>query len=248
MFESLKFSYHQLKLKTFNALVHGRFNLPGAIGIEISTACNRRCSYCPQSVEPKKQKIIEPEVWRMFIKRIQEYKWRGATSIIKYNEPSLVPASWKFVEELSDLGCRPLVFSNGDKPDIVRKWCEAGAFRVIITEHEPTKKDWYKNLHPILLDYPNILRIAPLTWIHNQAGKVEGETFEKCYNANGISVNIDGTVSMCCVDYNSEYIMGDIMKESFHEIWNKPLFKEIRRKVIKGIPATKMCENCFTKK
>lgn len=238
---------HRAKLKTFNFLVHRRIDIPGSIGIEISTACNRRCHYCPQSVEPKKQKIIEKNVWEVFKIRIKEYKWKGATSIIKYNEPSLAPDSDRYVRELRELGCRPIIFSNGDKPDVVRKWCEAGAFSVIITEHPPKKEYWLEKLLEVQRDYPTKIRIKKLSWIHNQAGKVEGERFDKCYNADGLSINIDGSVSMCCVDYNSDYIMGDILNQSFHDIWNNENFRGIRQKVIKGIPATEMCKNCLTK-
>ena len=237
--------FHKIKLDVFNFLVHGSFDMPGSIGIETSTACNRRCVYCPQSVSPKKQKFIDKDIWNIFIDRILEYKWKGATSIIKYNEPGLIKNSDSYIFQLHSIGCRPIIFTNGDFPDMVLRWCKAGAFRIRITEHPPFKEGWHEKLIPIQEEYPSVVKIAKLSFIHNQAGEVQGEKFERCFNAHGLSINIDGSVSMCCVDYHSTHIVGNITKQSFSEIWNDKDFRGIRNKVIKGIPATEMCKSCL---
>lgn len=236
------------KMALFNIIVHRRIDLPTAIGIEISTACNRRCVYCPQSVAPTTQSFIENAVWYQFLYRLAELKWKGATAITKYNEPSLNKNSSLYVQQLRSLGCRPIIFSNGDKPDAVREWCEAGAFRVRITEHPPYRDQWLEKLRPVIEKYPNQVIVSRLPIIFNQAGMVEGEKMERCYSSHGISCNIDGTVSMCCVDYKSENLIGDIKTQSIKEIWNSQKHRRIRSLVIRGIPATKLCVECLVPK
>jgi MoaA/NifB/PqqE/SkfB family radical SAM enzyme len=43
-----------------------------------------------------------------------------------------------------------------------------------------------------------------------------------------LTVNWDGTVSLCCVDY-SKYSMGDAMKESIIKIWNNRKYRDLRK-------------------
>jgi radical SAM protein with 4Fe4S-binding SPASM domain len=234
-------------MAVFNVLVHRRIDLPSAIGLEVSTACNRRCHYCPQSVSPHKQSVVSPEVWELFVHRLAEYRWRGAVALTKYNELSLVPKSWNYVAHVANLGCRPVLFSNGDKPDVVERWVEAGAFRVRVTQHPPEKPGWHEAIEAVRRRHPRVVKVAKLQWLHNQAGRVDtGERMDSCRNAHGISVNVDGTVSMCCLDYESEHIVGDIRRQSFKEIWDSQEHKRVRKLVVRGIPATELCKTCLT--
>lgn len=43
-----------------------------------------------------------------------------------------------------------------------------------------------------------------------------------------LTVNWDGTVSLCCVDY-SKYSMGNAMKESIIKIWNNRKYRDLRK-------------------
>lgn len=245
---NIKHKLHQIKVNTFNIIVHQRINLPSSVGIEISAACNRRCYYCPQSIEPMKQQIIEPKVFSQFIDRVREYRWRGMVGLTKYNELALVPNSEEYVRRVAEAGARPVIFTNGDFPDTIVKWIDAGAFRVHVTQHPPEKDNWAEKLEPVRKKYPFRVTVRKLPWIHNQAGKLMtvGDRFDVCYQANGLSINIDGTVSMCCLDYSRAYLVGDIMKQSFDEVWNGDRFKAIRERVTKGIPATRLCGGCLT--
>lgn len=243
---------HFAKLVAFNLWKHWHWDLPNAIGIETSTACNRRCHYCPQSKEPHKQQLIEPRVFDKFINRLRELRWHGVVATTKYNEPSLHPDSAEFVRRIRLAECMPMVFTNGDRPEAIQKWVEAGAFRIRVTEHPPFKPGWAEALAPLAKRYPNVVKVERLKWIHNQAGKVSGEKIDHCFSAHGLSVNIDGTVSMCCVDYDSKYLIEDesknqmdIFQNSLREIWDSPWHRNIRCKVIRGIPATELCKNCL---
>lgn len=53
------------------------------------------------------------------------------------------------------------------------------------------------------------------------------------YFFNLLCVNNDGTVSVCCVDYGRNLVVGDIRKQSLVEIWNSKKLKEFRKHVRK---------------
>ena len=39
----------------------------------------------------------------------------------------------------------------------------------------------------------------------------------------------NGDVSICCVDFNGDVLLGDLKKNSIQEVWNSPKYKSYRR-------------------
>jgi radical SAM protein with 4Fe4S-binding SPASM domain len=54
----------------------------------------------------------------------------------------------------------------------------------------------------------------------------------------------DGKVIPCCFDKDAEYIMGDMIVESFREIWNGQKFRDFRKGVMKNRQGIEICRNC----
>ncbi len=55
----------------------------------------------------------------------------------------------------------------------------------------------------------------------------------------------DGKVSLCCIDYNGEKILGDVSKETIKDIWNGEKYQHIRNLHIKGMQdKIKLCKVC----
>ncbi|MBU1131203.1 radical SAM protein [Patescibacteria group bacterium] len=44
----------------------------------------------------------------------------------------------------------------------------------------------------------------------------------------------DGSVAMCCRDFNGQYLYGNILQDSFLTVWNSPKAKSLREKVLKN--------------
>ena len=60
-----------------------------------------------------------------------------------------------------------------------------------------------------------------------------------------LTVNFDGTVSVCCVDWSHGTLVGDLNNETFSEVWNGKRLKEFRILHLKG-ERSKIgpCKNC----
>lgn len=56
----------------------------------------------------------------------------------------------------------------------------------------------------------------------------------------------DGHVVPCCFDKDAEYIMGDLNKLSFREIWYGEKYMEFRRKLLSNRAGITICRNCTT--
>jgi MoaA/NifB/PqqE/SkfB family radical SAM enzyme len=61
-----------------------------------------------------------------------------------------------------------------------------------------------------------------------------------------LAINSDGTVSLCFLDWSKDMIIGDLQEESFKDIWNGPLLRNIRVDHIRGyrMKTTHNCEIC----
>jgi radical SAM protein with 4Fe4S-binding SPASM domain len=57
-------------------------------------------------------------------------------------------------------------------------------------------------------------------------------------------VTWDGKVVPCCFDKNAEYVMGDLSKDSFREIWDGPKYRIFRRSILTGRNMIDVCRNC----
>ena len=69
------------------------------------------------------------------------------------------------------------------------------------------------------------------------------ETCNRPFNGP-IQINSDGTVMVCCFDYDGKLTIGDTRKESLKEILEGERFAEIRRKHESGDLTGLICEKC----
>jgi radical SAM protein with 4Fe4S-binding SPASM domain len=57
-------------------------------------------------------------------------------------------------------------------------------------------------------------------------------------------VNTDGYVLPCCFDKEGKYIMGDLRKNKFSEIWKSQTYHEFRKGILKNRKGMELCNNC----
>jgi hypothetical protein len=72
----------------------------------------------------------------------------------------------------------------------------------------------------------------PHNWIDSKCYRnVDAQRLSTCGRPfNGpIQVQVDGTVNVCCFDYNGEMLIGDLRTESFTEIFNGDAMKSIQK-------------------
>lgn len=74
--------------------------------------------------------------------------------------------------------------------------------------------------------------------------KVEGFYCEQLFQRMFLKYN--GNVTVCCVDDQDEYIVGNWRKEELKNIWNSPAYKTIRKKHLEGnYTDINMCSKCY---
>jgi len=109
--------------------------------------------------------------------------------------------------------------------------------------------------------HPNIKNLLPensnlITELHNRAGNVESEYVESkqnkgeivCVNCEAdIHHNVllpDGTLLLCCMDYGMKHILGNLLTQSYEEIYNSAESLRVRRGM-KAEAEDILCRKCI---
>jgi len=90
---------------------------------------------------------------------------------------------------------------------------------------------------------------APHNWVDSvKFRKVQEKKMKTCGRPleGPLQVQVDGTVNMCCFDYDGHLTLGDLKIQSLHEIFSSPLYKKIVKHHKSGDfkGSGLICENC----
>ena len=121
--------------------------LVGSVEIEISSACNRRCGYCPQSVITRGQELMPPALFKKIVRELASIGYGKDISFHQFNEPLLVTdhlyACMRTVRE--NLPAASMnIFTNGDKltREVMENLHTLGAHSVMATCHYADGEEW----------------------------------------------------------------------------------------------------------
>lgn len=80
-------------------------------------------------------------------------------------------------------------------------------------------------------DKADLLEVwRPHNWVNGRSYRpIQNERLKTCGRPwnTPLQVQVDGTVNMCCFDFNGELTLGDLKKQSLKEIFSSPLYKKI---------------------
>ena len=252
----------QLKLKIVRLRAKA-FNMFSIIYIETSSACNRRCSYCPNAKYDtgliKNTKRMPLTLFHKFIDELRELCWTGQIQLHYFNEPLLderLPDLVKYTRnKLPTVSIS--IFTNGDFLTIAlyRKLVDSGVTDFVITQHSEERSKAVTGV----LDYRSKhgddgIRVyyvkLKLEFLSNRGGLVDFPHDNKGDNRFCLSptasliIRHTGDVVLCCNDYFGITSFGNVKDESLMHIWNTPLYKQLRGEVNKGIFNLEICKKC----
>jgi MoaA/NifB/PqqE/SkfB family radical SAM enzyme len=129
-------------------------NLFNTIAVETGAKCNRRCGFCPVSVEPRVEDTwMDLDVFSKIVLELEQLKYKGSFIFHLYNEPmrdarlpDLIAAART---HLPRAGLR--FNTNGDyikEPGDVAKYFEAGLNQMLVNVYSNEKR--YQQLAEIV--------------------------------------------------------------------------------------------------
>jgi len=242
-----------------NLLRYGSSDFFTFVSIEISTYCNRRCWYCPNaqsdrgSVENKK--FLPDAVFYKVIDELASYRFNGFVSPNLYGEPLLDERLIPFVrytrEKLPFAAI--IIFTNGDflTVEYYQRLVKTGVSNFWITQHSDEVSEnvrgvlEYRNTHG---DNGVHLIFEKLAVIRNRGGLIENGIPLKPNECRlmmpEVSIDYRGNVVLCCHDYYGSVVFGNVASEKLLDIWKKPQFRQLRKKMKKGIVELPICKKC----
>lgn len=60
-----------------------------------------------------------------------------------------------------------------------------------------------------------------------------------------LSIHWDGSVSVCCNDYDNKAVVGKFPEQSIAELWRAPLMEEYRKRLMAKEYSGPLCTNCY---
>ena len=226
------------------------------VSIETTQHCNRRCTYCPVSSDPKPVRAMELRVFREIIGQLASIKFHGRLTYHFYNEPLLNSDLEKLVEYAARClsGVDHVIYSNGDLLTAERaaSLFDAGVTKFVVTDHggkeltEPVRRA--KRRPRILPSRIQFRRYTPDTALFNRGGLVKVENQRKlkycAYPAYEMIIDVDGNVILCCNDYYASHQFGNVMQTPILEIWHSTAMSQLRDRLLRGhfdLPICKVC-------
>ena len=235
------------------------------IFIETITACNLRCSYCPNSIYDrgliKNTKKMKTELFHKIIDELAELGWVGNIQPHFYGEPLLDDRITDLIRYAKSKikGLTIYLVSNGEKLDVdlYLKLIDAGVDRFMVTQHLPKPAkgvldvlDYRKSngTNGVGFEYDKFYEKKGRSF-KNRGGlvKIKEETTKttKCELPNRtLGFDYAGNVILCCDDYFNVVKLGNINEEKLIDIWNKPHYKKIRKDISRGIFNLDICKRC----
>lgn len=235
------------------------------VEIEISTACNLRCRYCPNSVSDrgliKNNRQMPTALFHRLIDELSEIGFAGEFHPHLYNEPLLddrLPALLRYVRTKLK-NCKIALFTNGLllTLDKYLELAECGVNSICVTRHLPADPPHIKSIichrekhgdDKVELDY--IQEGLNGEVLFNRGGVIPlKEVFhitKRCtWPSYYLTINYRGDVLLCCNDYFATFPIGNVAKRSIMEIWKKTCNKSLRECLSNDVSKVGLCRKCM---
>jgi len=245
--------------------MYGVSDMFDTVEVEISTACNRRCSYCPNSKYdrnlPENMKKMDIDLFKKIVDELTRLGLQGRFHYHFYNEPLLDSRLVSLIEYVR--GNAPklssVIVSNGEylTVDMYKDLARAGVKEFFITEHSQKGtdnssaiKEYRKDngesgakFCSMKMDTKDLLNRGGLLEIEKARRRAKTDCLRP---SEVLQIDHEGNVILCCNDYFSTVKFGNIENEKIIDIWKKPAYKKIREDIKNNIFSLKICKRCMT--
>jgi MoaA/NifB/PqqE/SkfB family radical SAM enzyme len=245
-------------------LIHHR-SLPDAIAIETNAYCNRKCPYCPNSrydLRSDRKTKIDKGLFRRIIDELAEMNYYRTIYFNIYNEPLTD-------ERLPDLveytryklpGITIEIYTNGDYLDygLYRLLREKGVNRFIISIHGESLSvklaETLRNIQPEERGVSVIVRNTFDDYMNgrdvffNRGGSIDIKrtpaSSRHCPYVLVCNIDFKGNVILCCNDYFSRHVFGNVNTQALRDIWFDRDYMLLRNRIALGYRDLPICRQC----
>lgn len=100
----------------------------------------------------------------------------------------------------------------------------------------------YKNGNPLI---PTIDKYSRYRKNKDGSYSIKNNMANSCWKMwHSDVITWDGKIVPCCFDKDANFVLGDLQKKSFREVWESPEYNSFRSTIIKGRDKIEICKNC----
>ena len=226
-----------------------------SINIETIDWCNRKCDWCPnKNRETSPDNLMDKDVWCRIIRQLVDYAYKGEIHPFLNGEPTMdkrLPALVQYAKSILP-ECVFKLITNGDglkAPIDVQIFLSAGIDKIHMNHYTGKLSGIGKARDNLFPQMTHIGMKELMPSFYNRAGKVDytpAKKFLKCeYFLNKLAFNYKGDMVLCCSDFNSEVVFGNIMDQSLAAIINGELYqKYYKAHKNGGAKQLPLCKEC----
>jgi MoaA/NifB/PqqE/SkfB family radical SAM enzyme len=279
-----------------------RQHLLKIVSLETMTACNQKCYFCPVSVAPREDEVMQPELFDSIVEQLRGFTTIEGVFLQSYNEPTLDRQFVEHCHALFEAGLPVAVLSNGSglTPAKVDALLTRGSLRYLCINLSTLDRERYAHdrgadhLAVVLrnLDYIKDLPVAQqmrivvlgeMSEVHQAdfdairerfaGSRFEVDMHHATDRAGFLEVGLKaiqpkrhlagcdllgsrviqhlhitprGACIICCQDYDENYVVGDLSKQSIGEVLEGDEMAKIRRWTygVEEAPENFICRTC----
>lgn len=232
------------------------------VDIETSTACNRKCYYCPNSNhdnwELKNNSLMSIETFTKIVTDLWKEWYSWEICLQRYNEPLLDTRITQLVWITSKLvpNATIVIYSNWDYLTIplFKELLQAWLNKLTVTQHWKKPSKWlievihYREENPdnLIFKYKKMDH----TWkFYNRWGEITLSPNQPrnffCKTLNCVTINSKWQVILCCNDYHSQHIFWDAWIDNVIDICLWKDFQSVRLEAVTGNFSRRICNICM---
>ena len=239
--------------------------IPSWIELSLIDVCNRSCIFCPKSdpkVAPNTYQKMNMVLINKLAKDLKKIGYKGSTTLCGYGEPMLHKDIYEISRKLAEVSFVEIV-TNGDTltSDVINKLYNSNVNKLLISLYDGphqikkfkdmTKKSEVPSNFIILRDrwYDEKkdygLKLTNRTGTISVGNQDDVKTFTYCnYPSYSALIDWNGDVFLCSQDWQRRRTMGNIMLESFFDIWTGKTISGYRRNLLLGKRCNSPCTEC----
>ena len=245
--------------------------LPSVVEINESGKCNRSCSFCPKSDPdyPDVSEFIDSALIQKLTHELGEVGYSGIFLYSGFCEPLLDKNIFELIQisKLNMPDAKIELVSNGDplNHQRMRKLFDAGLSSLLISAYDnESQVSFFNNMakeagidkskyviRPRWLSEKESFGIT----INNRSGAMANAEFvieplkeplkQKCNFASySFFMDYNGDVLICAHDWRKKYIVGNVYKDSFFDIWSGKRMMNARKFLLDANRGFSPCNVC----
>jgi radical SAM protein with 4Fe4S-binding SPASM domain len=252
---------------------NSRYPLFSILEFNLHGSCSRRCAFCPRVDEalwPNLDEELDINFFENLLKQLKELNYTGRLAFSGFSEPFMHSKLNEIIKKTKEYipNVRSEIITNGDylKYENTKSIFENGLDYMFVSLYTNQRThDYLENLKRELKLNDEQFRIRPRNLgkkmnfgleINNRAGSVDYTRFglknEKIlplkrgcnYPMYTLFVDYNGDCLICPDDWKKKKVVGNLNKEKIIDVWEKKIFHEIRKSLLKGDRTGDPCNEC----